>query len=687
MDDNNDITKKPGQLRSYAVFLAGMFFLLVGVNILVYIREFYAGLIMTCGLIVYLIVIQVFYYFKKKKALQDLIDFASAYSCLQNKLMEKFAFPYFLLDKEGKLLWFNKKFEELDGEVLRCKGRPITEILPEITPAMLPKTDYETNFHIEHKDTKFRVNIKEITEGNRLAVFSFPDIKASALKRLYAVTLFDETQLRDYMKKYEDETMVTALLYIDNYEEALESVEEVSRSILTALIDRKINQYFNGFDCIVRKFEKDKYLILMRTSAMKEMGENRFAILEEIKEINNTYNDISVTMSIGIGSAQGSYVKNLEAARICIDLALGRGGDQVVIKNVDSIQYFGGKTQAVEKSTKVKARVKAHALREFMAVSEKIIVMGHKRIDIDAFGAAIGIFRAAHTINKKVHIVVDYTSAALSPFIGSFRNDSSYDDDMFVSCEKAKDIINDKTLLIVVDTSKPGYTCCEDLLYMTKNIVVFDHHRQSSDVIKNSMLSYIEPYASSSCEMVAEILQYFADNLKIKNIEADAMYAGMVIDTDNFVQKTGVRTFEAAAYLRRHGADVTRVRKMFREDMTDYLAKGEVIRNVRLFKEHFAISVCPAEGLEQPMIVGAQAANELLNIIGVRASFVLTKYNGTVFISARAIDEVNVQLIMERIGGGGHMNIAGAQLTNLSIEAAEAKLKQVLTDMIDGGEL
>lgn len=687
MDDKNSISDKPGQLRSYSVFLSGMLLLLIIFNVFIYIREFYSGLIMTCGLIVYLVIILVFYYLKKKNALQDLIDYTSHYACLQNKLMEKFDFPYFILNRDGKVLWANKSFNELMPEGTKHTGKVITDIIPGITAAMLPKTDYETNCNIEYKDIKFKVNIRSITDGEKLENFTFPDIKSSELKKIYAVTLFDETQLLDYMKKYEDETMVTALLYLDNYEEALESVEEVSRSILTALIDRKINQYFNGFDCIVRKYEKDKYLILMRTSAMKEMGEKRFALLEEIKEINNTYNDISVTLSIGIGSAQGSYVKNLEAARICIDLALGRGGDQVVIKNLDSIQYFGGKSQAVEKSTKVKSRVKAHALREFMGVSDKVIVMGHQRTDIDSFGAAVGIFRAAHTMNKKVHIVIDDVSAALKPFIEAFKRDSSYSEDMFVSCEKAKDIIDDRTLLIVVDTSKPGYTCCEELLEMTRNIVVFDHHRQSSDVIKNSMLSYIEPYASSACEMIAEILQYFAENLKLKNIEADAMYAGMVVDTDNFVQKTGVRTFEAAAYLRRHGADVTRVRKMFREDMTDYLAKGEVIRNVKLYRKFYAISTWQADGIDQPTIIGAQAANELLNIIGVKASFVLTSYHGTIFISARAIDEVNVQIIMERIGGGGHMNIAGAQLSNMSIESAEEKLKQVLSDMIDGGEV
>lgn len=686
MENNEKKTEiKSGQLKSYVSFLLWMLLLLIVVNVFVYLREFYAGLTMSLGLIVYGIIILVYYYLKKRSAMQDLLDFVSGYECLQNRLMDQFDFPYFLLNKDGRILWGNKEFFKLSEEGKKLKRKPITELLPEMTTNKFPRTGTESNFMIQYEKKAFRVNIRPVCDGEELSSHNFPDLQAQDLKKLYAVTLFDETQLREYMHKYEDETMVAAMLYLDNYEEALESVEEVSRSILTALIDRKINQYFNGYDCIVRKFEKDKYLIVMRTSSMRKMGEDKFAILEGIKGVN-TENDISVTISIGIGSDQGSYAKNLEAAKICIDLALGRGGDQVVIKNAASIQYFGGKTQGTEKNTRVKARVKAHALHEFMSVSDKVVVMGHRLIDIDAFGAAIGIFRAAHTLNKRTHIVVDTVSAALSPFVESFQN-SSYDEKLCVSCEEAKELVDDKTLLVVVDTSRPGYTGCEELLSKTKNIVVLDHHRQSSDVIKNSMLSYIEPYASSACEMVTEILQYFSEDMKLRSAEADTLYAGMVVDTDNFVQKTGVRTFEAAAYLRRNGADVTRVRKMFRENMSDYVAKSEAVRNVKVFRTCFAISECPSEGLEQPTIVGAQAANELLNIKGVRASFVLTDYNGKIYISARAIDEINVQLIMERMGGGGHMNMAGAQMAGVSIEAAENKLRLVLTEMLDGGEL
>ena len=424
----------------------------------------------------------------------------------------------------------------------------------------------------------------------------------------------------------------------------------------------------------------------MRSRSLEKLKEMKFSILQEVKTVN-IGNEMAVTISIGIGANSGSYNKNAEYARIAIDLALGRGGDQVVIKEGDKISYFGGKSQAVEKNTRVKARVKAHALKEFMDSKEKVVVMGHKIIDADSFGAAVGIYRMAKTLNKKTHIVIDNITSSIRPLIQAFEQDPDYDAHMFVNCRDAKEIADENTLVVVVDTNNPKYTECEELLYQTKTIVVLDHHRQGSDVIPNSVLSYIEPYASSACEMVAEILQYFTEGVRIRNIEADAIYAGVMVDTDNFTQKTGVRTFEAAAFLRRCGADVTRVRKMFRENMNDYRARGEAIKNAELFRDSFAISVCPSDYVESPTVVGAQAANELLNIVGVKASFVLTDYKGVIYVSARAIDEVNVQIIMERMGGGGHLNIAGCQLQGMSVDNAKMYLKRTLAEMLEGGEI
>lgn len=276
---------------------------------------------------------------------------------------------------------------------------------------------------------------------------------------------------------------------------------------------------------------------------------------------------------------------------------------------------------------------------------------------------------------------------SVRPIIDSFRQNSDYDEHMFIDSEEARELVDNNTVVVVVDTNKPSYTECEELLHKTKTIVVLDHHRQGSEVINNAVLSYIEPYASSACEMVAEILQYFSDDIRIYNIEADALYSGIMIDTNNFTAKTGVRTFEAAAFLRRCGADVTRVRKMFRDDVKSYKAKAEAIRNVEAYKKSFAISVCPSEGIDSPTVVASQAANELLNVDSIKASFVLTDYQGKIYISARAIDEVNVQIIMERLGGGGHINMAGAQLPGVSVNEAIRQLKATLDQMMNEGDI
>ena len=437
---------------------------------------------------------------------------------------------------------------------------------------------------------------------------------------------------------------------------------------------------------LIKKLEKDKFILVMRQRSLEELKKNRFNILEDVKTVN-IGNDMAVTISIGIGINAPTYSQNYEYARIAIDLALGRGGDQVVIKDRDQMTYFGGKSQQMGKSTRVKARVKAHALREFMVSKDKVVVMGHKIPDVDSIGAGIGIYRAAKSLNKKAHIVVNNPTMSVRPIIESFRDNQDYDENMFISSDEARDIVDDNTVVVVVDTNKPSYTECEDLLHMSKTIVVLDHHRQGSEVIQNAVLSYIEPYASSACEMVAEILQYFSDDIRIYNIEADALYSGIIIDTNNFTSKTGVRTFEAAAFLRRCGADVTRVRKMFRDDLQSYRAKAEAIRHVETYKGCFAIAVCPTEGVDSPTVVASQAANELLNIDSVKATFVLTDYQNKIFISARAIDEVNVQLIMEKMGGGGHINMAGAQLPGATIDEAIGQLKETIDQMIKEGDI
>ena len=534
-------------------------------------------------------------------------------------------------------------------------------------------------------DSYYTAKMKKVSIDSLAEAVTIMDVPQDR-NYMIALYLFDNTELKNYIKANEEQKLVAGLIYLDNYDEALESVEEVRRSLLVSLIDRKINKYISNIDGIVKKIEKDKYFIVLKQKSLDILTQNRFSLLEEVKTVN-IGNEMSVTLSIGIGMNGCGYVQNYDFSRIAIELALGRGGDQAVVKDNDKISYYGGKSQQMEKSTRVKARVKAHALREFMGTKDDVVVMGHKITDIDSFGAAIGIYRAAMMMNKKAHIVIQEINGSIRPWINMFLNNKDYPEDMFVTHEQAREIVDSNTVVVVVDTNRPSMAECAEILDQTKTIVVLDHHRQSSEVIKNAVLSYIEPFASSACEMVAEILQYFADGIKLKSQEADCIYAGIIIDTNNFVAKTGVRTFEAAAFLRRCGADVTRVRKMLRNDMPSYKARAEAVRHAEVFLDSYAISACHSKDLESPTVVGAQAANELLNIIGVKASFVITEYNRRIYVSARSIDEVNVQIIMERLGGGGHMNIAGAQMDGISVEEAKKKLKDIIIKMTEEGAI
>lgn len=683
MNDNNKI-KFAGRLKSYMIWPILLSLLLIAMNVVMYFIQVTAGIWFTVCVGIYVVIVLSMYFRSRPKIMNEMITFAAEYGQVQKRLLQDLEIPYVVMDMQGKLLWVNNAFTELTGKTKQYH-KSVTSVFSGITQEKLPKNEEdEKEFHITYEKRDFRVLVKavcidELLDRSRMLELQ---VEGCYIQVLY---LFDETELNEYIRKCEDETMVAGLLYLDNYEEVMESIEPVRRSLLAALVERTMNQYFSRFDGMLRRLEKDKYLLVMRRKSLEELKEKRFDILEEVKTVN-IGNEMAVTISIGIGYNAGSYIKNSEYARIAIDLALGRGGDQVVMKDGEHIQYFGGKTQAVEKNTRVKARVKAHALKEFMLSKERVVVMGHKNTDADSFGSAIGIYRAAKTLNKRTHIVLESPNSSVRPLMEGFLNSADYDDDMFINCHEARELVDENTLVVVVDVNRPSYTECEDILHMTKTIVVLDHHRQGSEVIRNAVLAYVEPYASSACEMVAEILQYFADGVRIRNIEADSLYAGIMIDTDNFQQKTGVRTFEAAAFLRRCGADVTRVRKLFREDMNDYRAKGETISNAEIFMDCFAISECPHDYVDSPTVVGSQAANELLNVVGVKASFVLTEYRGMIYISARAIDEVNVQIIMERMGGGGHLNMAGCQLEG-SMSEAKRILKDTLTEMLEEGEI
>ena len=676
--------KLKGRLKRYMQTSIYLGLLLVIVNLLVYLINVPSGLVVTCFLLLYFAVVLSLQLYNNPVIMNELISFATQYGQVQKVLLRELEIPYAMLDETGRVIWTNEAFERV---VHKEKGyrKSITSLFPSITREKLPgeqdMVEMDVAFHDGSYVAKMRkISLSEMVESS--------DIIAGEGYGGYLIAfyLFDETALRIALQEVDDQSLAVGMIYLDNYDEALESVEEVRRSILVALIDRKVNKYISALDGICKKIEKDKYMIVLRKKATELLRENKFDLLDEVKTVN-IGNEMAVTISIGVGLDGLSYAQNYEFARNAIDLALGRGGDQAVVKTPDNITYFGGKSQQVEKNTRVKARVKAQALREIISGKECVLIMGHRLADVDSFGAAVGIYRIATTLDRKAYIVLNDVSTSVKPMVELFKTHADYQDDMIVNSQQAIELAGSNTVLVVVDVNKPSITECPELLRMCKSIVVLDHHRQGAEIIENATLSYVEAYASSTCEMVSEILQYIGESIKISSEEADCMYSGIMIDTNNFMTKTGVRTFEAAAFLRRNGADVTRVRKLFREDAVEYKAKADAVSQAEIYRGIFAISTCSSEDIQSPTIVGAQAANELLNIRGIKASFVLTEYQGQIFVSARSIDEINVQIIMERMGGGGHLSTAGCQLEGVSVSEGIGVLKGTLDKMIADGDL
>ncbi len=684
-EKKNQRVQLRGQLRLYMQWPLILGVLLVVATILCFIINRQAGLVMLVCLLVYLIFAVVLYGYSRSRIVKDLLDFAAQYGIVQNTLLRELSEPYAILLEDGRAVWLNDEFRELLDES-SLGDDMISQYIPELNCSIFPKDPGDVvEIDVYYGEKEYRAQLSKVSVKDFSDTETLLEMPAGQ-EYFIAVALNDVTELNEYIRKNEQQRMVAGLIYIDNYEEVMNSVEEVRQSLLMALVDRRINQYIAKVDGIVKKVENDKYFIALQKQSFKKLEEDKFSLLDDVKSVN-IGNGIPATLSIGLGLSSESYAQSYNYARAAIDLALARGGDQAVIKDCNGITYFGGKREQTVRNTRVKARVKAEALREYITVKDKIFVMGHQITDVDSFGAAIGLYRACEALGKRAYIVVNDVTMSLRPLYDSYRNNPDYPEDLLLTSQQALEKADENSMVIVVDTNRPQMTECEDLLKVTKTIIVLDHHRQSSDSIENALLSYIEPYASSACEMVAEILQYITDDIKIPSMEASTLYAGIVMDTNNFTNRTGVRTFEAAAFLRRCGADVTQVRKMFRDDMDSYRAKAAVISNAEVYRERFAFAEGKDLKVESPTIVGAQAANELLDISHVKASFVFTEYNGRIYVSARSIDEVNVQLIMERVGGGGHMNAAGAQFDDTDLDKAVQTVKGVIDLMIEEGDI
>ena len=684
MKDKQDIQLK-GQLKLYMQWPAIMSVLLLAMNVWIYKIDHRAGFIMLIFVLIYMLIVGALYFFNRAVILRDLVEFSAQYGVVQNTLLKELSVPYALLMEDGRILWVNDEFNAIFEGEGKVSGS-LAKYIPEINRSLFPKKeDQKVQREVRYEDREY------LAELRKISVKGFSDSEQlmempKEQEYFIAVHMQDVTERNEYIRANEEQRLVAGMLYIDNYDEVIESVEEVRQSLLLALIDRKINQYFMKVNGIVKKVETDKYFVVVKKKDFKKLEEDRFSLLEDVKSVS-VGNKIPATLSMGLGLSSDSYSQSYNYARVAIDQALARGGDQAVIKDCNGITYYGGKREMSYKNTRVKARVKAEALREYMMTSGNVLVMGHTMTDVDSLGAAIGIYRAAEAIGKKAYIVLNKPTNSIRSVYEDYINNPDYPEDMFISSSEAKDLMNNNSMVIVVDTNRPRMTECPELLQMTKTIVVLDHHRQSSDNIDNAMLSYIEPYASSACEMVSEILQYIDEDVKIPPLEASSMYAGMMIDTNNFTNRTGVRTFEAAAFLRRCGADIPYVRKIFRDDMDSYRAKASIISNAEVYRQQFAIARGQNLRVDSPTIIGAQAANELLDIEGIRASFVLTVYQGRIYVSARSIDEVNVQIIMERLGGGGHMNASGTQFDHTNMEEAVNCVKAQIDRMIEEGDI
>ena len=672
----------------------------------VYLNGFssHMGIIGIALLVVFVMVSLILYFSLMPHLSALLTDYSLKQGKIQKELLHELEIPYAILDTDGHIMWANNMFHDTigvarDKRIKKSVDAYFAELLPEIIDG-----SESVDINVNYEERKYRASIKRIDlsrvfeevheddeqgEVTQVLREEKPENDTNVVLALY---LFDETDLRRLEQETADQKLYAGLLYLDNYDEVMNELEDVKHSILTALVERKINMYLANVDSIVKHIENDKYFFVFKQKYMQTLRDDRFSLLDEVKSIN-VGNQIPMTLSIGIGcdadSDRNGFMSAYENARIAIGMAMGRGGDQAAVKFGEQVTYYGGKSAGTEKTTRVKARVKAQAFEELLLSKEKVLIMAHKRPDADAFGSSIGIYRMVSAMNKKAFVVLNEVTDAIKPLVNSFKSANMYDG-VFVTSTEAVAMVDQKTVVVVCDVNKPSMTECEELLDMVPTVVVFDHHRQTTEAIKAATLSYIEPFASSACEMIAEMYQYMSKSPKLKIQEADAMYAGILIDTDNFLTKTGVRTFEAASYLRKSGADVVRVRKMFRSSMVELKERAQGISNAEIFMNHFALSYVDhdADSQDAPTVPVAKAANELLNVENIDASFVVTEAaDGILYVSARSIGDVNVQIVMERFNGGGHANIAGAQLKGKKKEEFFKELKAVLEEMSRAGEI
>lgn len=621
------------------------------------------------SVIVYILIISYTYFANNKRKseiseqLQDLtitVD-TTAKSSLINS-----PFPLIILETDGNIIWKSSSF------VSEFANVDIDNYLDDLI--------YDIKDGIKNKkDKKERTIIKEINIDKKTykVISKFVNSKnkskdKKSKKEYMAVVYFiDETENVKLKKEYKDSKTCVGIIMIDNYEETMQLLESEEKPQFIAQIDKYIYEWANETNGIMIKTDRDKYIYLFEQKYLNEIKEDKFSILDKIKEIELKAK-VQFTLSIAISNEGETNKDKYRTAQAAMDIVLGRGGDQAVIRENDVYKFFGGRAQEVEKRTKVKARVVAHALENLIKDSSKVMIMGHTNADIDCMGSALGIYRLVKSLNKNAYIIDNKTSTSLDSFKEALSKDSEYED-VLINKEVALENIDEDTLLVIVDTHKVNYVEDSELLDVCRKIVIIDHHRRSADFIENATLTFQEVYASSAAELVTELLQYVEVKVDLKTIEAESLYAGIMMDTKNFTFKTGVRTFEAAAYLRRCGVDIIKVKKWFQSDLASFNKIADVVKKAEIVNETIAISIYDEKTKDAPLIC-AKAADELLTISDITASFVIGTIGEKVCISGRSIGDINVQIILEKLGGGGHITLAGAQVEGMTIEEVKQEL-------------
>ncbi|AWI07469.1 DHH family phosphoesterase [Clostridium drakei] len=658
--------------KKYNYFINGnkvyMIIIAILISVIIVYGHFYIGVV-SIGFYMILVL----YNMKNTKVRQTewkkfIENFSSQLDNATRNTLVKMPFPLIMIDKKGEILWYNQKYSYIikNEDIL---GKSINGVIKEINLRQIldGKKNIIKNVKLKEKYYDIYSNVVDISDNLE--------------DRIILLYLYDVTQMLKIVKNLELNKYTIMLMEVDNFDDVIKTIEEGQRPLIVAEIERTVNCYAQILNAMIRKYDDNKYVLCVQDNYVEKEMEKKFEILDNIREINMG-NKLAVTLSIGVGRGGETPLQNENFAASAKELALGRGGDQAVVKSGEKLSFYGGKTKEVEKRTKVRARVIAHALVELINASSDVFIMGHINPDIDCLGAAVGIYSTIKFLKKDCHIVLEETNSSINLILEKIKNEKEYEN-IFIDSKECIANMKYNSLLILVDVHSRGYVQDIKVVDAFEKIVIIDHHRKSTDFVEGALLSYIEPYASSTSELVTEMLQYMVEKPKIKIIEAEALLAGIYVDTKNFSFKTGVRTFEAASFLRRLGADTVDVKKFFADDLDTYLKRAEIIKSAEIFN-NIAIAVCPNE--IEDIVLAAQAADELLNITGIKASFVFVKIKDNVCISGRSLGEVNVQVILESLGGGGHMTMAGVKIKQVTLDEALKKLKDAIGKYIMEGE-